>query len=295
MGRYVVDALADSGERVLGFTEMLLPTVSERTDTALCHLFDLPRMLHGLREHGVDRVVHAADAADPGLSIAMPVATVVSNLEGTLHLLEAARLAGIPGRIVLLSSISVYGHNSGPIDELTPPRPRTPYAVAKLTGEHLGATYSDLYGLDVVVLRMGELFGPELVPPAGLATAVRAAARGEVHRAPVGHDQTFHLTHGEDAARAILAALAARNPKRRVYNITGGETQTFGRIAALLRDRFPKSRIDAEPGRRLLELDRQASVDISAADRELGYRPLWGLARGLDDYVEWLLAQREAA
>jgi nucleoside-diphosphate-sugar epimerase len=62
----------------------------------------------------------------------------------------------------------------------------------------------------------------------------------------------------------------------------------------LIRDRFPESTIDVGPGR-FPELDIQTAVDIRAADRELGFRPIWGLARGLDDYAEWLLAGREAA
>lgn len=294
MGRYVVDALVDNGERVLGYTEMLLSAASEHDGGALGHLFDLPRLLHGIREHDVDRIVHAAEASDPELSIAMPVATVAANLEGTLHLLEAARLAGVSGRIVLLSSISVYGDSSLALDESSPLHPRTPYAVAKLAAEHLGRNYVDLYGLDVIVLRFGQLYGPELVPPAVLGSLIRAAAGGDPFVSPAPNDQTFHLTHGEDATRAIVAALSAREPKQRIYNITGGETHSLGQVAGLLRERFPQSRIDAGQGN-IPGLDRQCSIDIAAASHELGYRPLWGLARGLDDYVEWLLAQREAA
>ena len=119
-------------------------------------LFDLPRLVHVLREHGVHRIVHTADASDPRLSIEMPVATVAANVEGVLHLLEAARLADVRGRIVLLSSTAVYGDNDDPLDESSPLRPRTPHAVTKVTAEQLGLVYADLYGLDVVVLSNSE-------------------------------------------------------------------------------------------------------------------------------------------
>jgi UDP-glucose 4-epimerase len=257
-------------------------------------LRDLPRLVNVMREHGVERIVHAADVFDPRISIEMPVATVVANVEGILHLLEAARHTGVAGRVVLLSSIAVYGDNDGPIVESSPLRPRTPYAVTKVTAEQLGRIYSDLYGLDVVVLRLGDPYGPELAPPLLLRALMQSAIEGEPFRSPNGTDQTFHLTHGEDICRAVAAALHANEPKRRIYNITGGESHSIAHIAALVEDRFPQSRIDVGPGR-LSELDRQGRVDIRAADRELGYRPLWGLARGLDDYAEWLLAQREAA
>ena len=256
--------------------------------------FDLPRLVHVMRENGVDRIVHAADASDPELSIDMPAATVVANVESVLHLLEAARLAQLRGRIVLLSSTAVYGDHQGPIDEASPLRPRTPHAVTKVTAEQLGAVYADLYGLDVVVLRIGDEYGPELAPPAVVGAVVAAAARGEPYRAFAGAAQTFNLTHGEDIARAVIAALSASGARRGVYNVTGGERHTLAQIAALVHGRFPESAVDIGPGY-LPELARQGRVAIRAAGEELGYRPRWGLARGLDDYAEWLLARAEAA
>jgi nucleoside-diphosphate-sugar epimerase len=294
VGRYIVDALADHGQHVVGYTDTRATEPNQPTETALGEMFDLPRLLHVMREHDVQRLVHAADMSDPRSSIEMPVATVIANVEGVLHLLEAARLAGIEGRIVLLSSSAVYGNNAGPIDELSPLRPRTPYAITKVTGEQLGAVYADLYGLDIVALRLGEAYGPELELPSVLRAVMRSAVTGEVFRSAVGGDHTFHLTHGEDICRAVMAALGATNPSRRVYNIAGGERHSLGQIVALIQNRFPQSRIEVGSGQ-LPALDQQGPLDIRAADRELGYRPLWGLARGLDDYVEWLLAEREAA
>ena len=92
----------------------------------------------------------------------------------------------------------------------------------------------------------------------------------------------------------MIAALDAKAPTQRVYNVSGGESHSLAQVVALLRERFPQSQIDVGPGH-LPGLDRQGSLDISSADRELAYRPIWGLARGLDDYAEWLLATREAA
>jgi UDP-glucose 4-epimerase len=294
IGRYIVEALIDRGEPVVSYDRTRPGGLDEHSDAALGELFDLPRLLHVMRQHGVQRIVHAGDMAGPLVSIEMPVATVVANVEGTLHLLEAARLAGVKGRIVLLSSNVVYGHNPGPIYELSPLSPRTPYAVTKVAGEQLGAIYADLYGLDVVALRLGETYGPQLALQPTLRALVNAAVNGEVFHASAGGDHTFHLTHGEDVCRAVFAALAAAHPNQRVYNITGGDSHTLGEIARLIEGRFPQSRFKLRPGH-LPELDRQGSIDIRAADRELAYRPLWGLARGIDDYAEWLLAQREAA
>jgi UDP-glucose 4-epimerase len=293
VAHYLLDSLCELGYRVVGSTDGR-GRPSRQTEAALGGLFDLTRLVHVLRENGVHRIVHAADVSDPRRSIEMPVATVVANVEGVLHLLEAARLADVRGRIVLLSSTAVYGDNEGPLDEHSALRPSTPHAVSKVTTEQLGKVYADLYGLDVVVLRIGEEYGPELAPPAVVAALMSAAAQGEPFRLFAGADQTFHLTHGEDIARAVIATLTVPGARRRVYNVTGGERHALSHIAALVCDRFPGSQIDIGPGH-LPELDRQGRVAIRAAAEDLGYRPLWGLARGLDDYAEWLLAQAEAA
>jgi UDP-glucose 4-epimerase len=293
LGRYILDALADQGAHVVGDGHTPSSGV-EPGQTPVGPTIDLPWLLHVMREHRVERLVHAAEVADPCLSLEIPVTTVTANVENVLHLLEAVRLMGIGGRIVLLSSTTVYGDNPGRIDESSPLRPRTPYAVTKVTGEQLGKTYADLYDLDVVVLRLGEVYGPALSAPSVLRALLLSAVNGETFSSPTGAAHTFHLTHGEDISRAVLLALAASEPAQRVYNITGGERHSLAQIAALIRSRFPQSRIEIGPGP-LPGFDRQGPVDIRAADRELGYRPLWGLARGLDDYAEWFLAEREAA
>ncbi len=293
LGGYVVDALADAGERVVAYAHAAPHTGAVGT-TAAGEPFDLPRLLQVIREHGVERIVHAAHVADPQVSIQVPVATVMANVEGTLHLLEASRLAGLAGRIVLLSSIAVYGDNEGAVDESPPLRPRTPYAVTCITGEQLGAVYAELYGVDVVTLRLGEVYGPGLPLPSALQSLFCAAMTGGPLQTAAGSDQTLHLMHGDDMCRAVLAALSARAPTQRVYNVTSGDAHSLGHVAWLLAERFPHARIELGPGS-LPGLDQIGEIDIRAADGALDYRPRWGLARGLDDYAEWLLAQPEAA
>ena len=293
VGRYVAEALSDRGERVVSF-DHAGPHTETADVAAVGELFDLARLLQVIREYRVERIVHAAHVADPLASIQMPVATVVANVEGTVHLLEAARLAALRGRIVVLSSSAVYGDHDGIVDESAALRPRTPYAVTSVTGEHLGSVYAGLFQLDVVTLRLGEVYGPQLPLPPMVQSLFAAALTGEQFHAPAGADQIFHLTHGDDVCSAVLAALAAEAPQQRIYNVTSGDRHSLAQIARLLGERFPHSRIELGPGS-LPGLDRPGTLDIRAADRELSYRPRWGLARGIDDYAEWLLAQRKAA
>jgi nucleoside-diphosphate-sugar epimerase len=267
IGRHVVDRLHGSRERVV-------------------EPFDPGRLAATIAEGDLRGIVHAAGMSDPLLSIGMPAATVVAGAIETVHLLEAVRLAGFDGRIVLLSSTAVYGHNDEAVDERSPLRPRTPYAVAKAFSDLLGQLYSRRYGLDIVSLRVSDAYGPGRVPPGTFRDIVEAALARRPLRLAAGADHPCHPVHVEDVARAVLAALDAPNPTGRIYDITGGERVTLGHVVALVRDRVPDADIELGPGS-LAELDRQGPVAITAADRELGYRPRWGLARGIDDYCTW--------
>jgi len=286
IGRNVVDRLHEEGERVISYDRGPAATQPARPARVQGELFDLPRLAATLAEHEVGRIVHAAGMSDPLLSIGMPAATVAANAIGTLHLLEAARLAGFGGRIVLLSSTAVYGHNDGVVDEQSALRPRTPYAATKAFSDLLGQVYHCRHGLDIVSLRVSEAYGPGRVLPGVVQDVIDAAVERRPLRLTSGADQPCHPIHVDDVARAVLAALGAPEPVSRVYDITGGERVTLGAVVALVRDRIPDADIRFGPGA-LTDWDRQGPIAITAADRELGYRPRWGLARGIDDYCTW--------
>jgi UDP-glucose 4-epimerase len=287
IGRHVVDRLHESCEHVVGYDRGPAATAAlEGIIRVRGELFDLRRLAATIAAHDVRGIVHAAGMADPLLSIGMPAATVAANAIGTLHLLEAVRLAEFRGRIVLLSSIAVYGNIDEAVDERSPLRPRTPYAATKAFGDLLGQVYSRRYGLEIVSLRVSEAYGPGRVLRSALQDIIDAALEHRPLRLAAGADHPCHPIHVEDVARAVLAALAAPNPTSGTYDITGGERVTLGHVAALVRDRVPGADIELGPGA-LSGPDRQGPVAITAADRELGYRPRWGLARGIDDYCTW--------
>ena len=287
IGRHVIERLHENHERVVSYDRGPAATAVPAGQMRVRgELFDLRRLAAAIAEHDVRGIVHAAGMADPLLSIGTPAATVAANAIGTLHLLEAVRLAGFCGRIILLSSIAVYGNNDEAVDERSPLRPRTPYAATKAFGDLLGHVYGCRYGLDIVSLRLSEAYGPGRVLPGAVQDIIDAALERRPLRLASGADHPFQPVHVEDVARAVLAALAAPDPTGRIYDITGGERVTLGHVAALVRDRVPGAVIELGPGR-LSGPDSQGPVAITAADRELGYRPRWGLARGIDDYCTW--------
>jgi UDP-glucose 4-epimerase len=277
IGRYVIDRLQDGGECVVSYDRAPAAAgLPKRTVSVQGELFDLSRLAGTIAGHDVRRIVHAAGMSDPQLSIGMPDATVAANGIGTLNLLEAGRLTNFEGRVVLLSSTSVYG------------RPRTPFAAAKAFGDLLGQVYTESYGLDVVSLRLTEAYGPGRRRPNLVEQLIEAGLKRRPFRLEAGAEQPYHLVHVEDVARAILAAGAAAAPATRIYDI-GGECMPLGRVAAIVRDRLPHAQIEIGPGQ-LPDFDHHGPTSVGPADHELGYRPRWGLARGIDDLCAWLEA-----
>jgi nucleoside-diphosphate-sugar epimerase len=226
--------------------ERIAARLRERRERVVGH-DDLRRLTEAIAEHDVRGIVHAAE------------------LPRAARLLEEVRLAGFRGRTVLLSFSAVRGHRARPLP---------------------GQVYVHRYGLDVVTLRVGEVYGRGRGPSGVVQDVIDAALAGRSCRLRTGADQPRRPVHAEDVARAALAALDAPCPPARIYDITGGEQVTLAHVVALLRDRLPDADIALGPGR-VPGHGGHGPVAVRTADRELGYRPRWGLARGIDDLCTW--------
>jgi len=288
-GQHVVRALAERGDQVVSYNR----DFSEAADAGVVaiqgELFDIPRLLETIRGRGVERIVHTAAMSHPDLSIEFPVATFSANVDGTLHLFEAARLSGVR-RIVSFSSETVYGHVDGPVAESAALHPTTPYGVTKVTVELMADVYNRLYEMDVISLRISEVYGPGNKMPTALRDMLIAAVRGEPFRMDAGADHRFHFIHVDDVARAVLRALDCASPEHAVVNVNGGPQVSLREAAEHVRAAVPGA--DIELGAGHWHLDRQGEWDTSRAERELGYRPAVALDDGIARYAEWLREHR---
>ncbi len=285
VGRYIAKELARRGQEVVSFNRDYAELKLAHVTAVQGELYDIPRIVDTIKRYSVERIIHTAAMSHPDLSIELPITTVTANVEGTVYLFEAAKMGGV-SRIVNFSSEVVYGHIDGVVKEDASLMPTTPYAVTKLATEHFGRVYNQLYQMQIISLRVGEIYGPGNRMPQILRDIIKAVLRGERFTMPNGGDHRFHFVHVEDVARAAILAAGATSHRGCVFNIAGGGQWSLHEAVQLICKMIPDARVDIGGG--YWHLDRQGPWDISAAERELGYRPSRAFEDGIRDYVDWL-------
>lgn len=289
LGRHLVDALAGDDVSVVSYNRDYATSETPNVIAAQGELFDIPRLVAVLQKYDVERIIHTAAQSHPEISVGLPLTTFAANVDGTLAVFEAARMSGTVRRIVNLSSECAYGDQDEetPVAESACPLPNTPYGVTKVATELLGRVYRDTYGLDVVSLRVTEIYGPGLRMPEVLTDMIHAAAGHQTFHLDAGSAHRFQFVHVDDVVRAAVLACRHDRLPQHVYNISGGQQVTLATVADLIRGEFPSAAIHLGPGH-LPGWDRQGPFDITAAERDFGYRPQITLADGIASYVAWL-------
>ena len=293
IGAHLVTRLVHEGRRVrvvddlsTGMLDRLAPVRGSielvRADLAAADLTPIVA--------GAERVFHLAAIPSVPRSVRDPLTTHHASATATLRLLLACRDAGV-GRVVLSSSSSVYGDSEvSPKHEGLATKPLSPYAVAKLAAEGYARVFASLHGLGTVTLRYFNVFGPWQDPASAYAAVIplfiTRALRGEP--LPVFGDgtQTRDFTYVDNVVEANLKAAAAEVPGGRVYNIAGGAPHSLADVmAALSAFAGRELTVDYRPPRPGDILHSHA--DVSAAARELSWRPSVPFAEGLRRTFEW--------
>lgn len=231
-------------------------------------------------------ILHLAAMAGVRPSIEQPAYYAKVNVEGTTHLLEAARLNGVR-KFLFASSSSVYGNaNKVPFSEEDPvEHPISPYAATKRAGELICYTYWHLYRLPSFCLRFFTVFGPRQRPDLAIHKFTRLISQ----RKPLpfyGDGSTSRdYTFVSDIVSGVLAALD-RCDRYRIYNLGGSHPVSLKVLveaienalgAAAIIDRKPSQPGDVE----------RTYADISRSRAELGYEPKVSLEEGLARFVGW--------
>jgi UDP-glucose 4-epimerase len=287
IGSHVADALVARGDEVHVVDNLATGARENVPSGATLHELDIREDLSPLaRKLRPEAVFHLAAQADVGTSVADPVLDAEVNVVGIVRVLEAARAAG--ASVVFTSTGgALYGDCDRPAREDDPRLPLAPYGTSKLAGEEYLATWNRLHGMNNVVCRLANVYGPrQLASLEGGVVSIFLDRLRDGEPAVVFGDglQTRDFVYVGDVVSALLAA-AERGDG--VYNIgTGVETSVLAlhelcaRVAGV--DARPEL---AEP--RAGDL-RRSILDPGRAERDLGWRPAHDLEEGLEKTWSWV-------
>ncbi|MEK7372342.1 MAG: GDP-mannose 4,6-dehydratase [candidate division NC10 bacterium] len=216
-----------------------LARIIERVTVHEADLRDFGSTFAVLREVRPEAIFHLAAHANVRASFVTPSAVLADNIVGTNHLLEAVRLLGLDPTIQLCSTSEVYGVVDParvPIDEDTPMRPASPYAVSKAAQDMLGWSYFLSYGMRIIRTRMFTYLNPRRADLFATAFARQVARIERGLQAELLHgnlDSVRTMLDVRDAMRAYWEALGHCEPGE-AYNIGGATTMRVGDVLARL-------------------------------------------------------------
>ena len=304
IGSSVARAVVAQGDQVRGLDNFStgrrenITQILDRIDLREADLLDRQAVDKACR--GVDYIFHEAAIPSVPKSVVDPLGSNQANVDGTVHLLIAARDAKVK-RVVYAASSSAYGDTPTlPKHEAMPPNPISPYAVAKLAGEYYMRSFYRCYGLETVSLRYFNIFGPRQDPSSPYSGVLaKFITRMLADQEPVifgDGTQSRDFTYIDNVVDANLRAAHAASERAagEVFNVATGTRVDLNHTFALLK------KIIGYRGNARYAPERAGDVKHSLADlsrcrEQLGYQPKVGFEEGLRRTVEWYCAQRKAA
>lgn len=312
LGSYVVKALAERGDNVViydtmtpkGEREWMLKPQLDKIKFVEGSIIDLPTILNTINHYKIDKIVHLAAIFRPWVEVNQPYLTFKIAEEGTINILEAARLLNVK-RVVFASTIGVYGtEHAGahyePVDEQHPTECwyLGPYAVSKRCSELWGLNYHTHNQVSFVALRFEAIYGFSMRDPLGLLKVMveNAAKRipkeygeNDIPERVLPHYIKVSYTYVKDACAGILLALDADDwkLKTRIYNITGKEQVTLSSLAKIIEE---VSGVSVRLAKKLIEAETifkgRPARSIELAKKELGFAPMYDIKKGIEEYIQ---------
>lgn len=239
------------------------------------------------KQQPIDAVVNFAAETHVDRSIDDSSPFIITNVLGTQTLLEAARKHAV-ARFVHVSTDEVYGTlgDEGFFTEETPLAPNSPYSASKAGADLLVRAFHETYGMNTVITRCSNNYGPYQFPEKLIPLMFRNATAHK--KLPVYGDglNVRDWIHVEDHCRGVLLALE-KGTSGSVYNFGGASERTNIDVVRTILSLTERSEeliqfVTDRPGH-----DKRYAMDFSLAAKELGYTPLHTFEQGLAETIEW--------
>ncbi len=254
-------------------------------------LRDLPALVTAMQRHAPEVVVHTAGLI--GNSVGSPVYTGMQiNVQGTINVLEAARLTGVK-RFIHVSTYGVYDRRSEAGTPITEDYPRggagNPYSATKIANEHIAEAYATYYGFELVFVRPSNVFGYNHFRGGSgggmtVHSLVEAGFTGEPLVVPAIRGRAFEYVYGKDLGRLIRRAAGIPISGVTAFNGGNGYITSFEEMADAVRAVLPDLKMSIAPAAGPLP-SPTTPLDISNAKAMLDWTPEFSIAEAFADYV----------
>jgi nucleoside-diphosphate-sugar epimerase len=303
IGSSLARAVLAQGDEVRGIDNFStgkrtnLDEILSQIDFREVDLLDLDALHNVCR--GADYIFHEAAIPSVPKSVLDPLGSNRANIDGTVHLLIAARDAKVK-RVVYAASSSAYGDTPTlPKHEAMLPNPNSPYAVAKLAGEYYMTSFYRCYGLETVSLRYFNIFGPRQDPTSPysgvLAKFITQMLNGEPPMIFGDGAQSRDFTYIQNAVDANLQAIKApaSHAAGQVFNVATGKRADLNQAFQLVK-KITGYTGDIKYGPERSGDVKHSLADLSRAEKHLGYKPTVDFEEGLRRTVDWYREQLSA-
>lgn len=239
-----------------------------------------------------DAIIHLAGIVSIPKSLEDPYNCYRINCFATLNLLNMAARKKI-SRFIYASSNNIYGPaKTLPVKETDPYNPRAPYDYSKVVSEHFVKSFHIHQGLQTVVLRSWNLFGPHDQPTRAVPRFIKACLAGDpipLYNSGRDSDNFYHV---HNYCEAATLALSNQKAVGEVFNVGTGIETTVRKLAETVREiTHSSSKLQMLPPRTVIEAKpRRTNPSISKIKRFLGYKPILNLREGLEQTLEWFKA-----
>ena len=253
-------------------------------------------------EHDFDGIIHLAAESHVDRSIANPIEFVMTNVVGTVNLLNAARKGDKKRRFYHISTDEVYGSlgTSGLFSEQTKYDPHSPYSASKASSDHFVRAYYDTYGLDIVISNCSNNYGPNHFPEKLIPLSINNIRNNNALPVYGKGENVRDWLYVEDHASAI-DLIYHKGKSGETYNVGGlNEWKNIDLIRFLCKTMDVKLGREIGTSERLITFvkdraghDLRYAIDASKLRNELGWKPSVTFEEGLEKTVDWYLQNED--